>query len=384
MNFVFLSPHFPPNYYLFCQGLKKEGANILAIGDCNYEQLSQELKNSITEYYKVSNQENYDELLRAVAWFTHKHGKIDRLESLNEYWLEHEARLRTDFNISGRNLDTIKDIKYKTNMKKLFKKAGLKPAAGKVCKNLNEAVRFAKKAGFPIIAKPDKGVGASDTHKFNNADDLKPFFEKELPCDYIFEQYIEGDIYTFDGISDANCVPLLYTSHMYESVMDIVNEKKNVFIISLREIPESLREQGFKVVKQFQAAHTFFHLEFFRTPDGEFVPMEVNMRPPGGYMPDMINYANDINIYHEWAKIIMHGATETVLSRKYFCSFTSRRYDGRKYAHTHEEILNKFGKEIVMHAEIPAIFSGAMGNYVYLARNENEQYLRELNQFIIE
>jgi len=40
---------------------------------------------------------NYDEMLRALGYFTHRYGKIDRIDSLNEYWLETEARLRTDF-----------------------------------------------------------------------------------------------------------------------------------------------------------------------------------------------------------------------------------------------------------------------------------------------
>ena len=44
---------------------------------------------------------NYDELLRACGYFTHRYGKIDRLDSHTEYWMETEARLRTDFNVPG-------------------------------------------------------------------------------------------------------------------------------------------------------------------------------------------------------------------------------------------------------------------------------------------
>ena len=63
MNFIFISPNFPENYWLFCQGLKNNGVNVLAISDAPYEELSSELKNVIQEYYKVSNMENYDEML---------------------------------------------------------------------------------------------------------------------------------------------------------------------------------------------------------------------------------------------------------------------------------------------------------------------------------
>ena len=36
-----------------------------------------------------------------MAFFAFKYGRIDWLESNNEYWLEKDARLRTDFNIKS-------------------------------------------------------------------------------------------------------------------------------------------------------------------------------------------------------------------------------------------------------------------------------------------
>ena len=59
-NFVFLSPNFPENYWRFCRELKNNGLRVLGIGDCPYENLSQNLKDSLHEYYKVDILENYD------------------------------------------------------------------------------------------------------------------------------------------------------------------------------------------------------------------------------------------------------------------------------------------------------------------------------------
>ena len=98
MNVVFLSPHFPPHYFRFCRNLKAAGANVLGVGDEPYENLSEDLRSALTEYYQVDNMHNYDALVRACGFFTHRYGKIDRLDSLNEYWLSTEARLRDDFN----------------------------------------------------------------------------------------------------------------------------------------------------------------------------------------------------------------------------------------------------------------------------------------------
>ena len=68
-NVIFISPNFPVNYWQFCHELHCDGVNVLGIGDQPYDELLFELKNSLTEYYKVSSLENYDEVYRAVAFF---------------------------------------------------------------------------------------------------------------------------------------------------------------------------------------------------------------------------------------------------------------------------------------------------------------------------
>ena len=128
-NFIFISPNFPTNYWQFCRELKNNGLNVLGIGDQPYEELKPELKASLNEYYKVNSLENYDEVYRAVAFFTFKYGRIDWLESNNEYWLERDAALRTDFHItSGFQTSDMPRIKYKSKMKEYYQKAGIATA----------------------------------------------------------------------------------------------------------------------------------------------------------------------------------------------------------------------------------------------------------------
>ena len=61
-----------------------------------------------------------------MGYFTFKYGKIDWLESNNEFWLEQDAALRTDFNITtGAQNDFIDRIKYKSKMKESYIAAGV-------------------------------------------------------------------------------------------------------------------------------------------------------------------------------------------------------------------------------------------------------------------
>ena len=125
-NVIFISPNFPENYWHFCHELKENGMNVLGIGDCPYGDLRPELQESLQEYYKVDSLENYDEVYGAVGYFIWHYGRIDWLESNNEYWLEQDARLRTDFNIpSGFHNEDMPRIKYKSCMKEYYQRVGI-------------------------------------------------------------------------------------------------------------------------------------------------------------------------------------------------------------------------------------------------------------------
>ncbi len=383
MNFVYLSPHFPPNYYAFCVELRAMGANVLGLADEPYDFLHPALKSALGEYYRVDDMHNYDNLLRALGHFTHRHGKIDRLDSLNEYWLETEARLRTDFNIPGLRNEDMGPIKRKSLMKKNFVKAGVRVAQGAVVHNMAQAQKLIKDTGFPVVAKPDIGVGAAATYKIHSKKELEDFFRDKPAIDYIMEAFVNGTIMSFDGLTDREGNLVFYTAHQYsEGVMEAVNQDSLIYYYSLREIPEDLETAGRNALKVFDVRERFFHFEFFRdSQDGEITALEVNMRPPGGLTTDMFNFANDINIYREWANIIVNNRFEASYERPYHCSYIGRK-SNRAYRYTHEQVVEALKDKLVFHGDISGVFSAALGNYGYLVRSSELDEIHEMAAFV--
>jgi len=382
MNVVFLSPHFPAHYYHFCRQLKNCGATVLGIAEAPFTQLTESLRESLTEYYRVDDMHNYDELVRALGYYTHRYGKLDRLDSLNEYWLETEARLRDDFNIFGIRSDSIHGIRRKSAMKEKFRAAGVPVAAGQVAANIAEARAFIAEVGYPVVAKPDAGVGALNTFRLNSDTDLLQFFAAKPDVPYIFEAFIKGDIYSFDGLTDRNGEIVFHTSHVFsQGIMETVNEGRHVSYYSLREVPPELEALGRSCVRTFNVHERFFHIEFFQTSPGHYVALEVNMRPPGGYTTDMFNYACDIDIYRMWAELLVDGFCRTPFTRKYHCCYASRKKEHR-YRFSHQQILAEYGPFIVQTAHVPGIFSSALGDIGYIFRSPHLEDIRMITTFI--
>ena len=394
MNAVFISPHFPQTYSHFCAGLKRNGVNVFGIADTAYENLSDELRSSLTEYYRVDNLEDYGQVYRAVAYFAYKYGKIDWIESNNEYWLEQDARLRTDFNVTtGIKTDRIQFIKEKSEMKKCYA-AGNIPTARqiKVSEGLGKVQDFAKKTGYPIIAKPDNGVGADGTFKMNSDTDLKAFFESH-PDNYqlfVVEEFVTGLLVSYDAIFNSKGEAIFENNTIFPTpIMDIVHDDLDNCYYTEKKVPAALSEIGRRTVKAFGITSRFVHLEFFKLDrdreglgkKGDYVGLEVNMRPPGGYTPDMMNFAHSTDVFQIWADMVAFDERRKGEGEQHYCAYASRR-DRHSYAHTHQEVLERYGKDICMCDRMPEALSSALGDQVYMARFDTKKQIDEFFSFV--
>ena len=377
MNFVFISPHFPHTYWRFCDRLHQNGVNVLGIGDAPYDQLEDCLKGVLTEYYRVTSLEDYDQVFRAVAFFSFRYGKIDWIESMNEYWLEQDARLRTDFNIrTGIQSDRIGFIKEKARMKQLYIEAGIPTARQHVVTTREAGREFVDRVGYPVIVKPNIGVGATNTWKLTCDDEFNAFYDDLPGVPYVMEEFIQGDICSYDAIVDSKCEPLFESMTVWPPVMDIVVKDLDLMYYTCPEVPEGLRELGRRTVKAFGVDRRFVHLEFFRLTKarkglgriGDFVALEVNMRPAGGYTPDMMNFAHSVDVSRIYADMVTADRRFVPESTdKYYCVYASRK-DGHTYRRTHGEIMARYGADMVMQEEMPPMNWPQMGRYMYTAR----------------
>ena len=391
MNFVFISPNFPHTYWQFCDRLKRNGINVLGVGDAPYDGLEEPLKNALTEYYRVDSLEDYDQVYRALAFFTFRYGRIDWIESMNEYWLTQDARLRTDFNIgTGIRSDRIDFIKEKSLMKKLYLEAGIPTARQHVVSTREAGRAFIDEVGFPVIVKPDIGVGATNTWKLEKEEDLERFYDELPAVPYVMEEFIQGEICSYDAIVNSRCEPLFESMTVWPPVMDIVVKDLDLMYYTCPEVPEGLKTLGRRTVKAFGVDRRFVHLEFFRLTKarkglgdvGDFVALEVNMRPAGGYTPDMMDFAHSTDVYQIYADMVAYDESRVPdLGEHCYCVYASRK-DGHVYQRSHEEIMERYGKDMVMQEEMPPMNWPQMGRYMYTAKIKTFPEVKEFIDWV--
>lgn len=377
MNVLFLSPGFPPHHWQFCTALRARGVTVVGVGDTPPSELPEALHGALTEYQHVPDMTRYEEVHRAVAYLIWRHGRIDRLDSHSEHWLPLEARLREDFNVAGlRPAQTTLQCS-KHGMASLFRTANIAHPEDEPVKDLAQVRRFAKAHGFPLILKPDVGVGAARTWRVNDDAELEAVFAQPLQG-YIVQPFIVGRITTYDGLVDGEGRIVFATSHRYDrGLMEILNEGLDGYYWSRRELPPKLEEVGQRAVAAFGLRERFFHAEFFELADGRYFALEMNLRPPGGFTTELMNYACDIDVYALWADMIAgRDVSGFRYERRHHTAHAGRRH-GRRYAIGHDNLVASLGSTLVLTCPIPPIFAPSMGDVMYLLRHDDEEGLLE-------
>lgn len=381
MNFIYISPEFPVTGVEFIRRLNDRGVQVLGIGESPYDHLQPDLRAAMTEYYRVDSLSDYDQMLRAVAYLTFRYSKIDWLESNNEFWLEQDAQLRKDFNIAtGFQPEDMERVKRKSQMKEVFRQAGIPVCRGRLVNSLEDALAFTKVVGYPVVAKPDTGVGASGTYKFSSDEELKLYYQEPPLYPVFMEEFVPGEVVTYDGVVGKDGEPLLEcTLECPVSIMDMSNLGLETLFYSAKGAASDVVEWGRKAVKAFGVKGRYVHFEFFRLLEnrkglgkkGDILGLEVNMRPPGGFAPHMHNMSNSVDSFSIWADMVTGaGAAAVSEDDQYFTLFLGRR-NHVHYAHSEQEIEQQWGHGIANKIYPSAAESAVMSDVVYIYKTKD-------------
>ncbi|MDR2822847.1 MAG: hypothetical protein LBV58_04875 [Acholeplasmatales bacterium] len=392
MIFVFISPNFPDNYYNFVVSLKERGVKVIGIGDTSFLNLREELKASLEEYVQTD-LNNYLYVKNTIDYIYKKYGFIDFIESNNEYWLELDAKLRTQFNVSsGLKIDELEKIKRKSRMKECFLNANIKVPRYILPRDLDAAIQFVNEVGFPVFVKPDIGVGAQDSHSIKNHRELELFFiGNPYPNRFIMEEFVDGDLISFDGIADNESNALFCIKECFKYPGErVINEDLDDSYYSDPFLDTDFVEIGKRIIKSFNVKKRYFHIELFvlkKDKEGlgkkkDIIGLEVNMRSPGGNTVLLINKASGVSTYDLYADIITTNTCSIDSNRKKCYAISSSRKDHYNYINSVEDIFSKYEENIFSYGTYPKEISKMMGDTYFYASFETLKDLNEFDEFV--
>ena len=228
-------------------------------------------------------------------------------------------------------------------------------------------------------------LGQLQPSNFETEDDVNHFkAEWDHSTIYFFEKFVtSSEICTFDGLVDRDGNIVFSTTFDYaHTPLDLMMYKMDNSYYVLKDMDPKLRKYGEAIVKEFGMKERFFHIEFFREGD-DYIAIEYNNRPAGGFTIDVYNFAHSLDLYRGYAAIVAGEEFPASDFEAQYCLATSRRANTH-YVYSEEDLLAKYTHQFKVKKIMPAAFAELQGDYLYmlttLSRQEMEQMIADFGQ----
>ena len=355
MNVLMISPGFPVEQPFFTRGLARQGANVIGLGDQHESLLPDMARQALAAYLHIPGFGDTGHIRNVVADAAQRVG-IHQIECTWEPYMILAAELRAMLGLPGMTVDQTVPFRDKEVMKEKLDAAGIRTPRHFSTRDPADGVReAAREIGFPICVKPISGAGSADTHRVNSAEHL----EEILPllghvAEVSVEEFIEADEFTFDTVcADGEILFYNVAAYRPRPLIGRTNEWVSQQTVCLRHPDqESLQTgvaMGQAVLKALGFRDGFTHMEWYRKADGEAVFGEIAARPPGANTVDLMNYANDFDVYEGWAEAVLHKRFTQPIHRRYNAANIFKRAQGQgtiQRIEGLERLLQEFGEHV--------------------------------------
>lgn len=397
MQVLFLAPDTHVYNHGFVRGLRSIGADVFAIGPAPQDQLAPPLRELLRGYAPCARLFDHDALLQALRTFGPGR-TFDRVEAIDEPLVEPAARLRATLGVPGLSVETARLCRDKVAMKEHLRARGIPCAASAAVREARELRAFAERVGYPLILKPVAGFGSLQTYRLDNDADVDRALQSvrfDAAHPLAVEEFVEGHEGFFDTITDGEGVRHEFAAHYFPSCLQ-ANQDRTIApqIAVTNRIAEDgydeLRSLGHRVVDALGIRHCGTHMEWFFGPKGMKFS-EIGARPAGEKIWDMYRFANEFDVYREWALAILGRPGERTPTRRFSAGSVQIRpdRDGRFVRHEGVEQVFERCKPWLYEYEVPAIGAptkpldkGWLVNTWFRLRHEDYDELRRLMTWI--
>lgn len=266
----------------------------------------------VDEFYYMPSLTKKEEVINAVSYLARTE-TIDRIIPLDDFDVEIASTLREHLRVPGMGDTTARNFRDKLAMRMVTSEAGILSPAFVPVLNHQMIHQYTQNVPAPWVLKPRSQAGAAGIKKIKNADELWHHLNQmgDEQSHYVLERFIPGDIYHVDAITINNEVKFVEVSKYGKPPLEII-QGGGIFMTSTQQRNSldalALRDLNKKVLEALHFRRGVTHTEFIKShADGKFYFLETAARVGGAYIADVIEFATDINLWTEWAKIEIAG-----------------------------------------------------------------------------
>lgn len=381
MNFIFISPNYPSGHWKYIAALREAGCNILGIGDAGDETFPAGLRGNLTEYYRVGDLHNYDEVYRACAYYISRYGRPNAIDSLNGYWADLVEALHSDFICCE---DDMCGFCYADTVDSMHNSGKDILPECELFTTVEAAVAFGEKHGYPLLAVPAKNKRLGKRLIAAEAG-LRLLLRGEKEGAWLLCAQYDGEPVSVDGLFAWNehCfTPVAVAAHA-------LNPDGSFYSLP---VSEELAAKTVQLALEFCRGE-FFHINAVKLTKGvsgvgkkgDIVFNSFEDAPPHEFIIECMNAEFGCDLRGVWAKL---SAEEEDMPEfpltQVCCAGAAFRSFGRSYKNSHEKILRRLTVKLTEHSLNAEADKASFSDYHYIFSGETSAELKRTIKFITE
>ena len=290
----------------FIKSCKAEGNNVYLL---TKKKLEHEVWpwEAIDDVFYVENW-NQSDVTKGIA-YKFRTIKFDRFVALDDFDVEKVALLREHFRMPGMGRTTSHYFRDKLAMRMKGKEEGVNVPEFTALFYDSDINAYADRVSPPWLLKPRLEASATGIKKINNKEELWQIVNalQDERDNYLIEKFAPGDVYHVDGLTVDGKVMFARASKYLDTPLDVAHGG-GVFRSATCKIgtkmEKALIQMNADIMKAFGMQSGASHTEFIASKEtGELFFLETSSRVGGANLAEMVEYASDINLWGEWARI---------------------------------------------------------------------------------
>ncbi|HYR07487.1 MAG TPA: ATP-grasp domain-containing protein [Longimicrobium sp.] len=234
------------------------------------------------------------------------------ITSSSEYFIATAAALAARFGLAGPDAASVRAARDKSHQRRVTAAAGIAAPAFRVAASAAEAVAAAREIGFPVVVKPVDGSGSVGVRACAGEAEVQahaaPLFAAGgAGTRLLVEGFVDGREFSVEVFSGR--VVGITRKHL-GSPPFFVEAGHDYPAAASPAIERTLADTVVRATELLGLGWGPLHWEMRIAADGRAVPMEVNPRLAGGFIPELVRHAQGIDLIRETLRLVVGQAPD--------------------------------------------------------------------------
>jgi hypothetical protein len=318
---VFIAPRFLENTNRYVRAFAELGGITLSLVSMDPEEaIPAPLRPRVAGHYRVADVLDAEQLTGAVRAIGSSIGRVDRLAGVLEQLQLPMAEVRDALGIEGLTRAIARNFRDKDRMKEVLRAHGVPVARSALARSRAEVQAFIDQVGFPVIVKPQAGLGSRATHRIEDARDLAALEPEAAAQPLQVEEFVRAREHTCETVTVRGAPVWRSGTRYFPSPLEVLETPWVQYCVLLPREDDDPTWTGFHPVNGAALAALFgdgagtaagtalTHMEWFLREDGTCMVNEVGARPPGVHIMPLMGLAHETDLFADWARLVAFDA----------------------------------------------------------------------------